>query len=232
MDILCDIGQKTHCICAQRSYKEHQISCGAMFYGYGTVPRLDAIMDNGVDRAVKAVAGFVTKAIEEASNDPAQCTDIQAVAHQLATALRTASRTLWEISRLAGQGLYVGGTIVYTYKQAYIATAFGGAELLSFSNGYLCTIAGQSDDKLIYDAVGGKNGWAGKFVRGDFSSHDILFGTTGPIIHKHEDCTQQLQEYTMPGIHTTTGAMIVRQYLDIDPECAAVIEYRKQQEGT
>lgn len=230
MTISCDIAANSQCVCIQRQIKEKSIYAGGLFYGYGSVPAGDSILENGIHRAVVAVAGSVAHILEQAMNDDQICEDLHQVAHLAANALRTASRNLWELRQCSGQGIYVGGVLAYFCGTQYIVSAFGGAGLFLFENGQLRCLVEPAGNRLIYDALGGKNGWSGKFAQGLLSSGDILFGATD-LPHNWQSCEERLREYVEPGIHVVSGAMILRQGIISRAEEAAVIEFRNVKEG-
>lgn len=230
MTITCDVAPGAHCVCVQREVGEKHIHAGAMFFGYGTVPPKDGVLEHGIQTAVEAVAGTVTQAMEQGMNDSEKCEDLQQIAHLTATALRTASRNLWELCRCAGQGIYVGGVIAYFHETQYIALAFGGAGVLLFAEDKLQNLVPPASDRLIHDAVGGRNGWSGKFIHGILPPGGILLGTTDIPLNWRK-CEEQIREYAGPGIHVNTAAMALRNMIATRPDAAAVIEFANNQEG-
>ena len=230
MTITCDAAPGAPYVCVQREIAEKHIRAGAMFFGYGTVPSKDGVLESGIQTAVGAVAGAVTQVMEQGMNDSERCEDLQQIAHLTATALRTASRNLWELCHCAGQGIYVGGVIAYFCGTQYIALAFGGAGLLLFAEDKLQCLITPAGDMLIHDAVGGRNGWSGKFMHGTLPPGGILLGITDMPLN-WQKCEEQIRAYAGPGIHVDTAAMILRHQIASRQETAAVIEFSNRQEG-
>lgn len=224
MTVTCDTTPNTPCICLSREVPDKQLLAGCLLYGFGSTPSRNSILEKGFTQAVNSVAGSISNTLESCLQDNQNHSDPQYIARETARSLREASRNLFELGCLAGQGIYVGGIIAYFSELQYVATAFGGASLMLFENGLLHNLNNSVKDGLIYDAVGSKKGWAGKFNQGTLPSDGLLLGATG-FPHDQLKCEQRLIEYTTPGIQVNSGATILRQLLAPD-SMAAAIEFR------
>jgi hypothetical protein len=215
----------TPCICLSREIPDKRLLAGCLLYGYGSTPSRNAVLEKGFSKAVNAVAGIISNTLEACLQDNQNNSDPQYIASETAKSLREASKYLFELGHLAGQGIYVGGVIAYFSELQYVATAFGGASLMLFENGLLHDLNNSVQNGLIYDAVGSKKGWSGKFNQGTLPNNGLLLGATG-YPHDQNKCEKQLAEYIAPGIHVNTGATILCQLLAPDP-MAAAIEFRE-----
>lgn len=224
MTVTCDMTPNTPCICLSREIPDKRLLAGCLLYGYGSTPPRNSVLEKGLRRAVNAVAGTISNTLEICLQDDQNHSDPQYVASVAAKTLRETSSNLFELGCLAGQGIYVGGIIAYFSELQYVATAFGGASLMLFDNGLLHNLNNSVQNGIIYDTVGSKKGWAGKFNQGTLPSNGLLLGATG-FPHDQNKCEKRLTEYTTPGIQINSGAAILRQLLAPDP-MAAAIEFR------
>lgn len=224
MIIDCDVSPKMNSICASRSIPELQLNAGCLLYGFGSLPAIDAVFDNGIQRATQCVAGSVTHSLDQIMQGET-CGDLPQVAQHLAQTLKMASRNLWELNQSAGQGIYVAGVIAYFTDLQYIAIPFGGAVLLGLQAQQLVRLDKNQNNPIIHDAVGSRAGWSGKVIQGSLAPRDILWGATESP-RDWNGCQEQLLEYSNAEIRTGSASSLLRQHIAVAREDAAVIAFR------
>lgn len=224
MTIECDVAPAANVICVSRSIPEQELNAGCLLYSFGSVPEADTVVDNAILRAVNCAAGSLTQTINQAMQNE-HSNDLTIVAQNIAQTLRAISKNLWDFSRCTGQGVYIGGVIVYFAGCNYFAIPFGGAALLSFQGRELSRLDPPAENNIIHDALGIRNGWAGRILQGSLAPGSILLGTTGTPAD-WQQCQQQIYEQTTSDIQSISAAMILRQQIAVASTDAAVIEFR------
>ena len=203
---------------------DRELNAGCLLYGFGSVPEADTVVDNAILRAVNCAAGSITQALNLAMQSE-HSSDFAIVAQNIAQTLRAISKNLWDLSRCSGQGVYIGGVIVYFAGCNYFAIPFGGAALLSFQDRALSRLDTPAENNIIHDALGIRTGWSGRIMQGSLVPGGILLGTTG-IPTDWQQCQQQIYEQTSSDIQSISAAMILRQQIAVASTDAAVIEFR------
>lgn len=224
MTIECDVTPTANVICVSRSMPDRELNAGCLLYGFGSVPEADTVVDNAIQRAVNCAAGSITQTLDLAMESE-YGTNFTPVAQNTAQTLRAVSKNLWDLSRCSGQGVYIGGVVVYFAGCNYFAIPFGGAALLSFRDRTLSRLDTPAVSNIIHDALGIRNGWSGRIMQGSLAPGDILLGATG-VPNDWQQCQQQIHEQTTSDIQSISAAMILRQHIAVASADAAVIEFR------
>ena len=143
-------------ICAGKTWAVSGGTAGVLLYGFGTRPPADAVCTDGIRKSLENTAKTVLAAMDTAASS-ASGSDLRYVWATTADALRNANDQICSLSAFLGQGLYIGGTIVYIVRNQYFLYTFGGAASYIWDGSSLVPLVLLDSDGLIRDALGNHN---------------------------------------------------------------------------
>lgn len=217
-----DADSSGHSLCAVKEWPDKKITVGILLFTFGTVPHPLSVCPDAGKKVLQLSKSLIQAEAEKiAENDGA--TDIQYAAARLSDSLVAANKRICELSALIGQGIYVGGAIIYCSSDQYLAIPFGGAVVYTWNGYYLQAIAQEKSDNLIRDAIGSKKGWKSNCWRARLQERTSVFCMTEALLYE-DAASEKLREGMKDASHPNTASMILRRELEhsSQPPCAVL----------
>lgn len=179
--------------CAAKTWPERNVSAGIMLYVFGTVPDPNAISKDAHTQTLYQVRNRLLEKIEEIA-EGIGANDIRYANMILLDTLNDCNLRVREIRSFLGQGIYLGGTVVYTSGKTFCAISFGGSSVFRWSDHSITRLGNVPQDQLIRNALGGREAWKPDIFLDDFTESDRgLLAISSWSVHT-EFCLKQLVE--------------------------------------
>ena len=194
--------------CFSRVWENRNVSIGAMLYVYGSSPHPKSICPDGQTQTLYQIRNVLIERLDELASGIGG-TDILYVSTMLKDILADANVKIREIRSFLGQGIYLGGTVIYVSGRAYAALSFGGSSVYHCSGLTLERLTPVPGDFLIRNALGGSSVWKPDVVLGDLP--DGSFGLVAVSCSQinEANCLRYMAE-TSGGTIAHTPAILIR----------------------
>lgn len=223
-----DVEPGAPAVCAAHELEDKDITAACLLFGAGTIPRRDATYKSGIQDATDNAARWVMDAMDRMMNGDGR-TDLHYVAAGVIDSIRRSNRQIREVSQYVGQGIFVGGTIIYRVKNRYVMLTFGGGCVYQLDASGLKQLSkDESSDGWVRDAIGCKEHWQGTWTTGTLMPGGRLFALSSDFPDK-EKMTQLLGGMSELDNHANTGSMILRREGNPGQVMLAVMELRAAQ---
>lgn len=212
-------------LCAVKEWQDKQIAVGILLFTYGTVPHPLSVCPDAGPKVLQITKALIQAEAEKIVNHDGS-TDIQYAAARLSDSLAAANKRICELNALLGQGIYVGGVIVYLSTDQYLAMPFGGAVVYTWNGYYLQPIAQDKSDNLIRDALGSKEAWECNCWRARLQERTSIFCMTEALLYE-DAVSEKLHESMKFASHPNTASMLLRRELEHSTQPpSAVLEFK------
>ena len=215
------IQQGSDCIFATRDDAAKGVSAALLLFAYGSEPAEDTVCKDGLAIALNGTAGILTDAIDQIIGSGA-AGKLTAAKALIDGAMKAANRRVWELRLRLGQGICVGGFLLYSMGLEYEAIAWGGGAAYCLDAGGLRRISHCSD--LVCDALGNSEFWQGNYFGGAFPLYGSIMGAS---CQPDPACAAELISAMRPGVTDGRLTEIMYAALTQDPAPPAVIEIHK-----
>lgn len=205
-----DVTPNTYAKCLFKRW-DNNSGCAMALSITGTGMEVDALCDAIPVAADLTEATLVTCAEKIQESGGAQ--DIMFAATNITTACMDLHKRIWEIREFAGQGIYVGGAILYYTPEFYFLLPFGGCRVYAYTGEKLVTVGTEPDSLFIQDAIGGSSVWKPHPYKVKRTDNVRLLLTTGPIPDLAA-AEKLLMENTGENPHPNTVAILIRKMLN------------------
>lgn len=198
------------CVCLAKRWKKQNVTAGFLLTAFGTLPAVDSISQDSMKASLTITAGAIQECLESAAtSDGSQ--DLLYCATRLMDTFAAVHGRIRALRSLLGQGIYIGGAVVYFAGQQYILFPFGGVSCHTW-DGIELIRQGSSAfepgaDGLIHDAIGCTESWKGQCWQGTLAPGRHLLCMTGEP--DQEAARKSLRQAT--GRHPNTLAMLLRR---------------------
>lgn len=223
-----DIEPGAPAVCAAYELEGKGIAAACLLFGVGTIPHQDAAYKSGVQDATDNAARWVMDALDRMMNGDGR-TDLHYVAAGVIESIRRSNRQIRGVSQYVGQGMFVGGTVIYCVKNRYVLLTFGGGCIYQFDSTGLKRLSNEEpSDGWVRDAIGSKGYWQGTWTTGTLTSGCRLFALSSHLSDK-EKAAQLLSGMSELDDHANTGSMMLRREGNPGQAMLAVMELRATQ---
>ena len=214
-----DVNEHAPAMC--RAFQGNDIFAAVLLAGFSSTVSPGAAYASQEARAIELIYAHLSNTISQIAGSD-KSGDMNYVGTSITESLKTANRQLWDVGRFTGQGLYASGVVFYEINERYLLFPFGGAAAYSASATRLIRQGTlDSNDNLIYDALGGNINWQGKCWNGSFPKGSKMILVSEPLF----DLNAALAEYQSANSNQTkTAAMLIRKSQERCPD--AVLEIR------
>lgn len=225
-----DIEPGAPAVCAAHELEDKSITAACLLFGSGTVPHQDATYKSGIQDAAENTARWVMDALDRMMNGDGK-TDLHYVAAGVIESIRRSNRQIREVSQYVGQGIFVGGAVIYCVKSRYILLTFGGGFVYQFDATGLQRISNEEpSDGWVRDAIGSKGHWQGTWTTGTLTPGCRLFALSSNLSDKGK-AAKLLSGMSELDDHANTGSMMLRREGNPGQSILAVMELRTTQTG-
>lgn len=202
-----------------RVFQKKNIFAAILLSGFSSIVPPGAAYASQEARTIEMIYAQLSNVISQIAESD-QNSDMNYVGTGITESLKITNRQLWDVSRLTGQGLYASGVIFYAVNERYLLFPFGGAAAYSVAANRLIRQGTlDSNDNLIYDALGGNISWQGQCWNGNFPKGSKMLLLSEPIFDLQAASAKIQAE---DGGQAETTAMRIRQSQTRCPD--AIIE--------
>lgn len=226
-----DTDASGNAVCAVRRWPERNLVAGYLLFVYGTKPSPQSVCPDCHEKSLIQAENIIQEHLEsvaanEGSSDP------RFVAACISDILQKINRRTYELAAFIGQGIALGGTVMFQSGDALIATAFGGGRM-HFWDGNTLYPQGEipAADGLVHDALGTRQSLKFKYWHGRLMPNQ-RFICTSDILPDLAKAAHAVTEGSRPGSHNNTVAMLLRKELEMrNIHPTAVLEFSHQEGG-
>lgn len=211
--------------CAFYTVPEKKMAAACLLHGFGTVPHRNMAEPQGIRKGLDLSMGQFLNTIEFTIYAEG-CKDLRYVATHIVDEIQRVNSRLREAGAILGQGIYIGGAIVYFVENHYLLIPFGGAAVyIAGQNSLIHQAEKPSADGLIRDAIGGAGVWKGRCWQGILPYDSSMFLLSEDL--KDTDHTfQKIEPALTSDAHPNTPSMLLRR--SQMPQIGAVLEIRNR----
>lgn len=208
-----DIDFSGDAVCAVKQWEEKNITTAYLLFSYGTEIAPLSICPNARDQCMEKMEGMIRQQLDLITYSGG-VKDTQYVLTKLNDVLRQCNLETYQIGAFLGQGIYLGGTVIFIQDVNFLVIPFGGGmAYLWDGDKLLLKCDPPNPNGLISDALGSCEKWRGKYWTGTLSQGNQLFCTT----HEIQDLDQAVQNIVNGNnaeSHRNTTAMLIRRQLE------------------
>lgn len=208
-----DVDNTGTAICSVRQCPEKQLTAATLLFSFGTIPDDNSVCPDSNRRAVRQADMVLQEQLGQ-TLESEKAGSFQFAASMIIDALQRCNRQIWETGIYLGQGLYLGGVIVYCVGNDFIFFPFGGGTVYTWDGKTLVRQGTpETNDGLIRDAVGSRSTWQPKCWQGRLEAGGRLLCLTD-VINNAERCITSIRKGEEPGAHASTVAVLLRRDLE------------------
>lgn len=220
-----DVNNATTARCLAKTWESSGISVSVMLYGTGSGVDSDTICD-GIPTAVNIADAHIRLCLEEIAQSTG-ASDLAYVSTTLLDHCQEIHKKILDISDFIGQGIYIGGAIIYGCADKILLCSFGGTAIYSWQNNELVTQGNQAACPFAQNAIGGSKDWNPYCWHISRSDNVRLICTCKPLSDLHIS-NEILRTQVAPDSHVNTASMLLRRELERQSlgGPAAVMDFR------
>lgn len=210
-----DVSPHAPVCCAAKKRDQQQICAGVLLDVYGTVPDRNSVCRDSHERVLIQTKYTLLEILDRLATGSGAY-DIQLSQMTLVDELHNINHHIREVRAFLGQGIYLGGVVLYSTAQSYAVISFGGTTVLHLGIDTLKPIFPPPPDQLIRNALGANSVWKPEVFVGDWNdetrgilavNRDPCCEGCLPILEKHLCLARATQQ-------TITSAALVRRELE------------------
>lgn len=197
--------------CLAKEVKDRGLGCAILLYACGSVMAADAVMD-AVPFTLSKAEATLRQSMDEILHSGG-ADDLLYAVTSLTTVCKDLNREIIDISDYLGQGIYLGGVIMYHTYRNYALLPFGGGHAYRYENETLSVLGVQYEDPFARNALGASRSWDCEFIQGDYQE-GLHFLFTSKKIPDIEAAAGILTEHISNRSHPNTISMLLKRLLD------------------
>lgn len=215
-----------HACCAAKTWLGKNVSAGIMLYVFGTTPDPNAICTDAHKQAINLIRVMLMEKLEEITSGIG-ANDVRYASMMLLDTLNDCNLRIRELRAFLGQGIYLGGTVIYTSARSCCVITFGGCSAYLWTEHSITRFGTPPDSHLIRDALGGREAWKPEVFQHSFSDADRgLLVVSAPNINA-EYCLKQLVDGLRSDSQIShTPSILIRHEIEkVTGSPSAVLEF-------
>ena len=187
-----DVDSSGNAVCSVKQWPEKELLCGVQLFVYGSpAPRHSVCPDSFMLALRKAISHIQTTAENLVQSEGYG--DLMYAATRLCDGIKEVNIQIWELGAFLGQGIYIGGNIVYLVGSQYFITPFGGGHVYLWDGETLKRRGAKSQDRFIRDAIGAAAVWPGICWKGTLAEGNSILCLTGAL-NSSDAAADQIRE--------------------------------------
>ena len=200
-------------VCGVRQCNELNLTAGYLLFVFGTQPPEYSVCPDCHARSLVLAESLLQEKFETLAQSDG-CKDAKFAAASITDALQTCNKQIYDLAAYIGQGIALGGAVIFVMDDTCIAMSFGGARM-HFWTGSELHPHGEppAANGLIADAIGTRQVWKGKFIRGKLQPGQ-RFICTSDLLPNLQQASQSVAEANGSAGHDNTVAMVLRKELE------------------